>query len=283
MIFLALLTKELRSRMRKERTIWVLIIYVLLMCVPGLLLISRISDYSSYSNDGFSALGTYLYILLSMIQLFLILFITPAYTSTTVNGEKERQTYDLLLCSQLTSLSLVGGKLVAGIVNALLLVAASIPLFSLVFFFGGVSPLQILSAMLIYVVTALLSGTYGLFCSTVFSRPALSTAITYVTGIVWIVMPPISAYLWYISNLQSQPSSNTITLFFAWNPVMALVSSYPTGGGIPAITLGSITIAAWQTYVLISLAATVLFFVLSLWTVKPSFTRHLLIGERGAG
>lgn len=282
MIFLALLTKELRSRMRRERTIWVLIIYVLLMCVPGLLLISRMSDYSNYSSDGFSALGTYLYILLSMIQLFLILFITPAYTSTTVNGEKERQTYDLLLCSQLTSLSLVGGKLVAGIVNALLLVAASIPLFSLVFFFGGVSPLQILLAMLIYTVTALLSGTYGLFCSTVFNRPALSTAITYVTGIVWIIVPPLSAYLWYLTNLQSQPSASTLKLFFAWNPIMALVSSYPTGGGIPVIALGNITIAAWQAYILISLAATVFFFVLSLWTVKPSSARHLLIGERGA-
>jgi ABC-type transport system involved in multi-copper enzyme maturation permease subunit len=281
MIFLALLTKELRSRMRKERTIWVLIIYILLMCVPGLLLISRISDYSSYSNDGFSALGNYLYILLSMIQLFLILFITPAYTSTTVNGEKERQTYDLLLCSQLTSLSLVGGKLVAGIVNALLLVAASIPLFSLVFFFGGVSPLQVLTAMLIYSVTALLSGTYGLFCSTVFSRPALSTAITYVSGIIWIIVSPISVYLWYIANLQSPPSFSTVILFLSWNPVMALVSSYPSGASMPGIALGSITIAAWQAYVLISLAATVLFFVLSLWTVKPSFTRHLLIG-RGA-
>lgn len=283
MIFLALLTKELRSRMRRERTIWVLIIYVLLMCVPGVLLISRLSDYSGYSSDSFSTLGLSLYILLSMIQLFLILFITPAYTSTTVNGEKERQTYDLLLCSQLTSLSLVGGKLVAGIVNALLLVIASIPLFSLVFFFGGVSPLQVLSALLIYTVTALLAGTYGLFCSTVFNRPALSTAITYVSGIIWIFVSPVSAYLWFIANPQSPPSPSTLTALLAWNPVMALVSSYPTGTTIPGIALGGITIAAWQAYILISLAATVLFFFLSLWTVKPSFTRHLLIGERGAG
>ena len=77
--------------------------------------------------DNFSRAGLYLYYLLSMIHLLLILFITAASTASTINGEKERQTFDLLLCSQLSSLSLVAGKLLAGLANTLLLTAASLP------------------------------------------------------------------------------------------------------------------------------------------------------------
>src|SRR5947209_3245929 len=178
MTFVALLTKELRLRLRRERTIWVIIIYLLVMGLLGFLFISQSGSYNSYT---LSSLGRQLYTLLASVQLFLIMFITPAFTSTTINGEKERQTFDLLLCSRLSSLSLVSGKLVAGIANALLLIAASVPLFSLVFFFGGISPSQVASALLIFVVTAIMIGTFGLFCSTIVNRPAVSTAVAYMS------------------------------------------------------------------------------------------------------
>ncbi|MBV9021689.1 MAG: ABC transporter permease subunit, partial [Ktedonobacteraceae bacterium] len=122
MTFLALLTKELRLRMRRERTVWVVIVYILLMGLLGGFYISRYANTTNgYANSvTLSQTGSVLYILLSFVQLFLILFITPAFTSTSINGEKERQTFDLLLCSRLSSFALVSGKLVAGLANALL-------------------------------------------------------------------------------------------------------------------------------------------------------------------
>lgn len=271
MSFLALLTKELRSRMRRERTIWTMIAYILLMSLPGLLVISRLSTSDVYGSNTFTETGTSLYILLSIIQLFLILFATPAYTATTVNGEKERRTFDLLLCSQLTAFDLVAGKLVAGMVNALVMVAGSIPLFSLVFFFGGISPLQILTALLIYTITALQAGTYGLFCSTIFHRPAFSTAVTYVSGIIWMITPLLTAYLWYESSAgsQSTPMYNQVLLLFAWNPITALVSTYPGNGGLPPVMFAGLAISLWQLYIVLSLLATTIFFLLSVLTVKP--------------
>ena len=158
--FVALLTKELRLRLRRERTIWVIIIYLLVMGLLGFIFISESGSYNAYT---LSILGRELYTLLVSVQLFLIMFITPAFTSTAINGEKERQTFDLLLSSQLSSFALIAGKLVAGLANALLLIAASAPLFSLVFFFGGVGPGQVLSALLVFVVTAILVGTLACF------------------------------------------------------------------------------------------------------------------------
>src|SRR5438045_1654921 len=141
--FVALLTKELRLRLRRERTIWVIIIYLLVMGLLGFIFISESGSYNAYT---LSILGRELYTLLASVQLFLIIFITPAFTSTAINGEKERQTFDLLLCSQLSSFALIAGKLAAGLANALLLIAASVPLFSLVFFFCGVGPEHVLNA-----------------------------------------------------------------------------------------------------------------------------------------
>src|SRR5579859_6178748 len=167
MTFAALLSKELRSRLRRERSVWVIIIYLLVMGLLGFGFLQRENAFSGdYQGYLLSQIGAQLYVLLSFVQLFLIVFIAPAFTATSINGEKERQTYDLLLCSKLSAFSLLAGKLIAGLANVLLLIAASIPLFSLVFFFGGVAPTQILTTLLVFVMTALVVGTFGLFCST---------------------------------------------------------------------------------------------------------------------
>lgn len=71
MPFAALLIKELRSRLRRERTVWIIIVYVLLMSLIGWIIVSRWTNSSSYYYGGFSDAGTTLYTFLSMIQLFL--------------------------------------------------------------------------------------------------------------------------------------------------------------------------------------------------------------------
>jgi ABC-type transport system involved in multi-copper enzyme maturation permease subunit len=189
MSFLAILTKEMRLRLRRERTIWVIVAYLTFMGALGWLAISRYTSPTNFTTNTLSNAGGTLYLLLAQLQLLLILFITPAFTATAINSEKERQTFDLLLCSRLSSLSLVAGKLLAGLANALLLIIASAPLFSLVFFFGGISPMQVLQTLLVFIMTTVVVGTFGLFCSTIFKRPAISTAIAYLGCIIWLGMP----------------------------------------------------------------------------------------------
>ena len=267
MTFLALLTKELRLRLRRERTIWTIVIYISLMSLLGWFFISRYSNaYNIANGSGLSEVGQTLYYLLSLVQLFLILFITPAFTATAVNSEKERQTFDLLLCSRLSSFSLISGKLVAGLVNSLLLIAASIPLFSLVFFFGGISPQQLLLALLIYVVTTIMVGTFGLLCSSFIPRPAVSTAVTYLGGVLWLVLPLLIIFILSITGGFQGQSQNYL---YGWNPAFALISTFPQGG-IAAYHIGSLTIEVWVTYSILCLVSALLFFGLSMLTVRPA-------------
>src|SRR5262249_16381060 len=152
--------------------------------------------------------------------------------STAINGEKERQTFDLLLCSKLSSFSLLAGKLVAGIASALLLIAASIPLFSLVFFFGGVAPIEVLRALLIFVVTAIAAGMISLFCSTLVRRPPVSTAMAYAFCMLWMFTPWILLVLSIGNSYPGNPRwFPLIQWLFVWNPISALISTLTNGQG----------------------------------------------------
>lgn len=248
MTFLALLTKELRLRMRRERTIWVIVAYICFMGILGFFTIYRYNSPINYTNSTLSTAGNTLYLLLALLELLLIVFITPAFTATVINSEKERQTFDLLLCSRLSSFSLVGGKLLAGLMNALLLIVASAPLFSLVFFFGGVSPIQVIQTLAIFVITTVVVGCIGLFCSTLFKRPAISTSITYMICLLWLGLPLILHYLTLSngtsvgivvlnggtvgtiqgSNLASTATPSPMPLWQSWNPLTALFSANPS-------------------------------------------------------
>ena len=198
------------------------------------------------------------------------MFITPAFTTTSINGEKERQTFDLLLCSRLSAFELVAGKLVAGLANAFLLIAASIPLFSLVFFFGGVGPAQVLQTTLVFIVTAIVVGTFGLFCSTLLKRPPVSTAIAYMFCIMWVITPWLLSFLLQLNV----PFNNNAqaTLIFIGNPILAMISTFTLGPGSPlgSYSFYGTSLAPWITFIIINLLLTIVLLLLSVWLVKPN-------------
>ena len=272
MTFTALLAKELRSHLRRERFVWVIIIYLLIMGLLGFGYLQRQNAFSpGYQSYLLSQIGAQLYALLSLVQLFLIVFIAPAFTSTAINGEKERQTFDLLLCSKLSAFSLLAGKLIAGLVNVLLLIAASIPLFSLVFFFGGVAPTQVLSTIVVFVMTAIVAATFSLFCSTLLRRPTVSTAAAYAFCVLWMFS------YWIVYFLLGSPlfSNPRLSIWIQWlnvsNPVSAL-NSIVSGlqAGAASFSLFRLHFAPWVAYTLVCLMLTILLFLLSMLFVKPN-------------
>lgn len=267
MIFLALLTKELRLRLRSERAIWVLVVYVLLLGVIGLItLVNITTNINPYANPIYST-GKILYYPLSLFQFLFIIFITPAFTATAINGEKERQTYDLLIGSRLSGFALAGGKLLAGLMNVFLLIVAAIPLFSLVFFFGGVSLGQFLTMLVIFCVTVLLIGTVSLFLSTILRRPAVSTAVAYAVCLLWLGFPILGTV--FIVRQASQINDIMTTLVNV-HPLLALASVEPDFPWNPS---GWLTLPPWVVFACVNLVVTCLFFWLTTLLVRPKFLR----------
>jgi ABC-type transport system involved in multi-copper enzyme maturation permease subunit len=201
----------------------------------------------------------------------LTIFITPVFTSGAVNAEKELKTYDMLICSQISSFSLVAGKLVAGLSNVLLLIIATIPLFSLVFFFGGFTPLHILQDLAVFVITAAMIASFALLCSTLFAKRSVSTAIAYMMVLLWLIGPFIYVYFVPAATVRDQQIDQQYILnVLVWNPLVILslnggFFTYLSGNYIFA----GIQIVPWLAYIGFSAVTTLLFFLLSLCFAKP--------------
>ena len=85
MTFIAPLVKELRSRLRREYSAWVIFAYLLAMGLIGLGFLLRANAITvGYQAYLLRQIGMQLYALLALVQLFLIVFIAPALTATTI-------------------------------------------------------------------------------------------------------------------------------------------------------------------------------------------------------
>ena len=68
-----------------------------------------------------------------------MLFFAPLSTASAVAYEKDRRTFNLLMMTSLSDLEIVLGKLIAGLLNILIILGASMGLLSLCALLGGIS------------------------------------------------------------------------------------------------------------------------------------------------
>ena len=163
--FNPVLVKELRGRMRGARAFVLLTIYLLILSGVSLLFYAAIADVSASDLNSGRTIGKSLFLLIGAVALIEVCIITPALTAGSIAGERERQSYDLLLASLLSPWQIVWGKLAAALSFALLLILAIVPMMSLAFLFGGVSLAEVLIALAGLVATALFYASIGVFWS----------------------------------------------------------------------------------------------------------------------
>jgi ABC-type transport system involved in multi-copper enzyme maturation permease subunit len=176
-----IVAKEYRSRMRTWRSPLAMTIYILLLGGLGWAIFAAMAASSRTSFNGGQAAnyGQGLFLYLVLFQMVLLAFITPALTAGAISSERERQTIDLLFVTKLPAFSILWGKLLASMSFVLLLLLLSVPIFSLVFLFGGIELDQVAAAFLVTAISALTLGIIGIACSTAFRRTLPATVSAY--------------------------------------------------------------------------------------------------------
>ncbi len=106
--------------------------------------------------------GGVLYWIFAMLQLTLMLFFAPLFTAATVSYEKDRRTFTLLLMTDLSDLEIVAGKLVAGLLNVLTILSASVALLFLCTLLGGISFGQVANLFAVTAASGVAGGAMGL-------------------------------------------------------------------------------------------------------------------------
>jgi ABC-type transport system involved in multi-copper enzyme maturation permease subunit len=213
------IVKELRSRMRGPRAFIILTVFLALMGLVSYALYEITLITSSWSYSPLSPqVGQTLFISLAVLEMLMVLILTPAVTAGAISSEHEKLTYEMLVTTPLSPPRILWGKLVSALSYIFLLILSAIPLASLVFIYGGVSLRDMLKAFIVVFITAVMIGTIGIFMSTWLKRSgratifsylivlALAVAPTFVYGVVavlrqaepprWILVPsPISALM----------------------------------------------------------------------------------------
>jgi hypothetical protein len=133
-----IIVKELRSRMRGARAFAILTASLTLMGGFGYALYRMTLAATQYTSSPISPqVGQMLFTGLAFMELMIIAAVTPSITAGEISGEKEKQTYEMLLTTPLSPSKILWGKLVASMSYVFLLVFAAVPMASLVFIFGG--------------------------------------------------------------------------------------------------------------------------------------------------
>lgn len=225
------LAREIRTRVRDWRSPLLIVGYVAsLGAVVLLYFSSQLPSLLSGHLFG-PELGLNVYNLLAFFQLLLISFIIPAISAGAICGEKERQTFDLLWCTRLTARSIVLGKLAASIAYLLLVVVATIPLYSLIFLFGGLAPGALLLTLAVYIFTGLLFAAVSIFCSSITNRTTVATVLAYALVFFLLVGTVVAAAVeWHVISRQPPDPARPWRMppkVLYLNPLVAMLSVLP--------------------------------------------------------
>ena len=274
--------RETRTTLRNWKLFIVIAVYVaLLTLIAGFYTWNEV--YYSY-RGGFSPYSMMtLYVLMTVFELGLVLLTVPALTAGSISGERERQTLDLMLVTKMSPFAIVSGKLMSCLSAIFLIILASVPAFAVVFYFGGVSFVALLSTTGFFLTVCCMVGAFSIFVSTVIKKTSLSMVVVYLfVGLLClgtlILCAIIQAAHWSNYNTAAPAWASFVCL---WpNPVVGLVSIIEEQIGIAAMddlinmfyyvdnSVRNLNLY-WILNVVGNLGLTAVFLALAAWRIQP--------------
>lgn len=245
--------KELKLRFRSFKSFSGLMFYlaVLVIFIAGFLLIT-----TGFTGTGFFTPETsfIMFGVLTVIQMALVLFITPSLTAGAISSEREKQTLNILLTTTQSSTQIIVGKLLSSVAFLVLLLIAGLPLYSLVFLFGGVAPMQLISIFLFYILTVIAVGSIGVMFSTITKKTVVAMIATY--GSI-IFLGGITAFFFFISMMFTQMFATGVVqtsfMSYFWaaiNPGALVLSLIEPDIARSLVELSGVKLPIWVTYLL---------------------------------
>lgn len=174
--------KDLQVTARSMRLSWGLFAYEAVLTMIFLLALSIIQQESGsfYSSGNIYGYLIYLFPALSIAQVCIVALVAPVLTASAISGEKERQTFDIMLTTCMSPFSIVLGKVMSAVLRILFFVAAGMPIMALAFVVGGLSWSYLFYFVLTIILLSVFSGSIGIFCSALCRRSITAVILSYV-------------------------------------------------------------------------------------------------------
>lgn len=229
--------REIRERFRRKRAVTFLTLWIVLVTGLGYLIYLLARAWSG--NAGFfggispllisSSLGRIMFELVSLLLLSAMLLVVPGIASLSIIGERERLTLPLLQVSQLKPGQIVLGKLASSLAYQLLLLISVAPIMLVPILFGGVSVLDVVTAVAVIGVTSILIGSISVWVSAraKSTRGAVAGAYLWTFAIAAVTALALIGEVYFFAPSRNDTWGPTgRELYTAWlNPYIALASA----------------------------------------------------------
>jgi ABC-type transport system involved in multi-copper enzyme maturation permease subunit len=224
---------------------------------------------------------------IAYLQVGLICILSPVFMAGAIAQEANPKTWDILLTTPMSKLEIVLGNLLGRLFFVLALLFASLPLFALTQFFGGVPGKSIINSYIVSAGAAILVGAIAISLSV--SRLVGQRAVfTFYVSVVTYIATTIAIDAWLRSRgLGMGTAGNGVTYLTALNPFLAIRSllsptSYPSADisaftGLKGFMLAR-PAAAWST---ISIVISALLVGASTLTVRTGGLKQVANGTSG--
>jgi ABC-type transport system involved in multi-copper enzyme maturation permease subunit len=220
-----------------------LLIFTAWMVLYGTQKVQDIGDLARF--------GAILFQILAPLQLVWATFFSAMLAAAAVAHEKDRRTLILLLLTNLSNSELVLGKLLASILNVLVMLAAAVPLFMAAALLGGISYRQIAWTFAITLSSVLACGSLGSLLALWREKTFQALALTVLVMVLWVAGWEIVAAGALGDSIGGIPCQVMATGFSPWRAILEAIQPYirwqPTlgvlGTSINLYLLSSVSIA----------------------------------------
>lgn len=266
------LQKEYKVRMRGWKAAALIGVYILVMMAVGLFML-KISSLNRMNATILPQDLIIVYVFLATIQFGLISLVSPSLTSGAISGEREKQTLEILLSTRLRCSSIILGKLFASLSQMILLIITTLPIFSIIFFYGGIRIHELLQLFVFYIILAITVGSIGIFFSTLVKKTTASTVLSYAV-IIFIYLGFLFIDVVYMLLVVKNSGYNKTFLLNYFNPLMGFISLMTSqfgqnGSIMPGVNLSKNGLPLWMINSIINLCFSAVLIYLSSWRLSP--------------
>ncbi len=211
---------------RRTRHLYIRSAYLAALIIVLLWALLIKTSGTNLSSRELAAAGAESFTWIAYLQIGLICILAPVFMGGAIAQEASPRTWEVLLTTPLGAAEIVLGNLFGRLFFVLALVFASLPLFALTQFFGGVPGPSIFASTLIASAAALLVGAIAISLSV--SRLVGKRAFfAFYVAIVSYLAVTIAVDVWLKNNGYGAPTpsgTNGVTYMTSLNPFLALTA-----------------------------------------------------------
>lgn len=190
-----IIKKDVKVQSRSYKMCVEVFVYEIIMALVFFVAMIFITRQNRYSDDNVYASIVWLYPVLAVTQWVILGVIIPIHTSSAISGEKERQTFDIMMTTSMTPWSIIMGKVMTAVLQGMLFVVASVPVMALTFVVGGLSWSYLFWFIAIALLVSLFAASIGIMCSSICRKSITAVIVSYGIYMIFFIVTALPVYL----------------------------------------------------------------------------------------